>query len=231
VAVRMKKAQTPKASPGANGQPTLAATNSSDRMFAEKSERRDVSVVIGEVVSGVQTVGRRLRQPSPEEGRLRTRLALIGRELEAMCVEREAAHNYDGEVDGVPGSEPFLMTAAALLTDARDALEAKEMVSCGELLRAAERAMLTGRDAETLGVELRACNTQLSLLVPDLVGSGRVGEGPKAPAADAVKRQRRLLDSVLGEFDRQVSERARGLTHLAVVLWATVVMAGAATRW
>ena len=43
-----------------------------------------------------------------------------------MCVEREAAHNYDGEVDGVLGSEPFLMTAAALLTDARDALEAKE---------------------------------------------------------------------------------------------------------
>jgi hypothetical protein len=150
-------------------------------MFAEKSERRDVSVVIGEVVSGVQTVGRRLRQPSPEEGRLRTRLALIGRELEAMCVEREAAHNYDGEVDGVLGSEPFLMTAAALLTDARDALEAKEMVSCGELLRAAERAMLTGRDAETLALSYVLATPNSHCWFQILLVLGESARGRKHP--------------------------------------------------
>lgn len=171
--------------------------------------------VAAEVTEGLHAVSRRLSQPPPQEGRLRTRLAIGVRDVEGLTA-------------GNRRSAPWARSAVTLLADARDALESKEYVASGELIRAAERCLLEGRDEEHLEAELMRVEAQLVA-----VGAPPLGRRPSQRAGVEamrrhVRRGRVVLDTYRGEYERQLSERARGFSYAATAMWGVLTLAGVA---
>ncbi len=157
----------------------------------------------------------RLTQPSPDEARLRTRISIAARELASRAAP--------------DGPEPWAGAAAGLIGDARRALEAGQVVDGWQLLRAAERQLVDGRESEELEDDLETTRLRLLELAPaaaDKVPSRQ----PKDLGAlrGIVRRVRGLLDSYLDELGRIVHQRSRMLGHVALLLWSVLILAGLA---
>lgn len=168
------------------------------------------------LTSDLYRIRSRLSQPSPQESRLRARLAVATRELEVLAADKATRRR------------PWAKASAALLGDTRTALEARQIIEGWQLLRAAERHMIEGRDAEELGDDLVAIRRRLSALAPN-AAEALPTRRPKDPesARALTRRARAVLDAYLDELERLVHQKARMLGHAAVLLASMLIIGGA----
>ena len=169
------------------------------------------------LTQGLYRLGARFVQASPLESRLRAEISVVTRELEVLTGEREARRR------------PWARAAAALLGDARSALEAGQVVDGWQLLRAAGRHIMEGHEVEELRGDLLLTRRRLAELAPNAAEQlpTRLAKDPEA-VRGAVRRARGMLDAYLDELDRLVHQKARMLGHGAGLLASMLVLLGLA---
>ena len=169
------------------------------------------------LTEGLYRIGSRFRQPSPQESRLRAQISVVTRELEVLAATKAERRR------------PWAVSAAALLGDARTALESGQVIDGWQLVRAAERHMIEARQVEELGDDLTVTKRRLDELSP-----GMAAQLPQRRTKDpeelrsALRRAQALLDAYLDEFERLVHQKARMLGHGAILLAGMVVLVGLA---
>lgn len=160
-------------------------------------------------------LGSKLSQPSPQESRLRARLAVATRELEVLAADRTTKR------------QPWAKAASALLGDTQAALEAGQVTEGWQLLRAAERQMIEGRDVDEVGDDLVAVRRRLQALAPE-AAEALPARSPKDPESlrAITQRAHAILDGYLDELERLVHQKARMLGQVGVLLASMLILGG-----
>jgi hypothetical protein len=188
-------------------------------VWRRRGEPRAAPLVSGDdldrIVADLHRLGSRFSQPSPQQARLATRISIAARELSILARDRKTR------------SEPWARAATALISDARSALDARQIVDGWELLRAAERHLIEGRSAEELEDQLALTRQRLTELAPEAASALPPPQTTNLKGLRAtVRRVRGLLDAYLDELDRITEQRARMLGRIAVLLAVVLVMTG-----